>query len=1055
MNNNKKEYIPAFSGNPEDLTTFTSMLLADMTLAQLAYYAVNTYAKEHGVVTPSGYILPPAAYALDGPSGVSTDFPVPIHLGQSWNKELVYQVGDVIGNERRGMIPANNPNTLVFAAMGDVRFNPLCGRFYEGFAEDVYFVSEFVDAMGRGIVGEDGFYLKTHLGSKHYSAYHAEFDRATKTNYISNRSLREYQFPAFLKAVANKHIAGMMTSYGAINGIVNAYSPFLKTLKDAYPYQLYCISDFQGDGYSLEGVGNEYETAYAKTMPEIAARLIRVKSYSNNFNDTIVSAQDYLEAVEKNLLDVTRKDLEEHIRPQIEAWIRQGYFNQEEYPYASIASDGTPTDNLDVNHQEIALQAAKEGIVLLKNENRLLPLSKESRVMTTGVMAEYRVRPWYTVGTLSGEIPDQSEIAHAAQKPVVAMQEYALGHGGTVTYAPELSGKRIRIKSLTVGKYLSVKEDRTICADVSDADKAAVFEVFSWGQDGYSFCDTQTKRFLNVVTNGGEVALSLNPNDVIVPADNTKSIVMQDMDYTKTPSVFTYEANETGDTFFRYGAVPVEPLTVVFFTMDTGIEYYQFYTKAGNYVIAVPESGDIGLGGATSDTVPPEARFAVEVEHEAGDTADVYADEHDVAVVFVGAIASINASEMMDRKNIYLARDQITLVENVAKAFPQKTVVVIRYEFPLALEEIKHNPDVAAICYMPYAGQVDSYALVQTLYGENSPSGRLTSSWLKDLSTLPLLTDSSDRDPQYTINMKLIDPMQLHQTYSYLNDEDITWEFGYGLSYSEFSYENIVFETTDTGFRFILDVKNTGIYAGKEVIQVYASIGESAYKEFMSKRQLVGFAKTKQLSCGETQTVSIEVFYDTLRKWDVIEQAYFVESGQYTFSIGLSSKNIFATFLAEVPGRAIGEMLLDEPRNIWESCYGFHGVLGREISKKRSIYGVDGFIAVESQSAGDYVVLPRVNLQGKTILSVEVASHSKTSSIEVYSGSMESSPICALTFEKTDPVEYFLDEEGAIPVKELSYRTCSAPLVQVPDNTEDLFLVFQDAGIRIDSIKAI
>ena len=126
------------------------------------------------------------------------------------------------------------------------------------------------------------------------------------------------------------------------------------------------------------------------------------------------------------------------------------------------------------------------------------------------------------------------------------------------------------------------------------------------------------------------------------------------------------------------------------------------------------------------------------------------------------------------------------------RQFPGKTVVVVvKSDFPLNLAAIEENPDVAAILYESYAGQYDSWALIETLYGSNSPSGHLSATWYKTMDVLPRLCRREGIDDEYTVDMKNASPEETGLTYMYHCPQAVLYPFGYGLSYAQFAYSNI------------------------------------------------------------------------------------------------------------------------------------------------------------------------------------------------------------------------------------------------------------------------
>lgn len=1025
--NNSDPFIPAFSGNPEELDEFVNMILEDMTLEQLAYYAVGQFA-DNGIVTPSGYKLPPATLsdAKDTVAGVDTDFPMTVTIGQSWDKELAKKIGHVIGVERRAVVEAAVPNTLCFCAVSDLRMIPLAGRLYEAYAEDPYLSGELMDSTANGFMGDHEFYVMTQMLTKHFSTYPCEWDRWDTTNYINARSLREYQFPCFLKGFDRNHLLGVMTSYGCTNGLPNPAASYIRLLAEASKYSPYNVSDYNGDAYLLENLGNGFDKSYAQTGEQVAAMLMLAGSYTDNYEADTVSIQHHINAVNRGLLGVNRKIIEEHIRPQIEIWVRSGYFNLDEYPFADYASDRNPLTSSNPEHQEIALEAAQSGFVLLKNTDNILPLSKDSSILVSGINADYRMQPGYSTPTPEG-------IPNTGYTPVEGIKAYLQGSNGSITYVPELSSDRIRLRSVLTNNYLVTNEDGSISASASGADTAAVFQLFDWGQDAYSLADSSQTQCLEV--------------------DDDSLISMIERDPTTIPSLISYEKAESGQIFMRHGIF----FTTILTRFNAPVPFYQQFIKMGNYLAVDQDTTKLVIGAETAAGYSEESLFEEEIVTEAGEEASLYTADNEYAILVIGGSSYVNASEFDDRANMKFGQSQVKMVNKVAEAFPGKTIVVVWSEFPLEMEEIQNNPNVAAILYTSHAGQYDAYALAQTIFGENSPSGRLTHTWLKDISTLPELKDTEDIDPRYTVYMKNADPEQLKLTYLYNNPTDVTYEFGYGLSYTTFTYGNFELEPqVNEGDSLVVTfrVTNSGNIASREVAQVYAAMKESRYGEHVPNKQLVAFEKTNNLLPGESQLLTLVIDPDSLKKWDVTSKDYFVEQGQYTIMVAHSSENIIWEEDTTILGKSVGYIDLLEPQNLWESSYANHGVRGIEVSKKRTSEFNGNYFAVESVEANDYVILPNVVLTNAVMLELSVASTNEASNIEIYADSMEGDPLCSFTFGATEPVTYYLDADQTIEVTELSYVSITENLSMSVDSVDDLYVLFKDGNIRVDSICA-
>ena len=1028
-----KRVIPWFSGNADDMYDFVTMILQDMTLEQLAFYAIAPTSGQ-GVTTASGYELPPSASGgIDAPAGCDTNLPMPIHIGQTWDIELAERVGEVIGNERRGQLSLADPNTQVYSASADMRINPLNGRYYEGYGEDPTLVSELVNATAKGINGTDPFYIKTQVNTKHFNVYACEWDRKLTSDYVSSRMFYEYHMRPYYKPFENKYLSGCMTAFGAINGIPSVFSPYHHLLRDIYPYSIYSIADFTGDTDLLNGLGNGYDNSYAVNMEEVAALLMRARAYSNS---SAMPPAVFISAVNKGLLGIARNDLEELIRPQIEAWVRQGYFNQDAYPYVSITADGTPKTSADPEHRAVALQAAQDGIVLLKNDGNLLPLDKSSRIMVTGPLADYCLPTGFSLVTPEG-------IENTDLTPLEALRTVA-GESASIAHIPELSGDIVVFKSPVTDKYIIVHTNGEVFANADDVSQAARFQVLDWVQDAYSLYDIQNDQYLATdaepyhFDETGAVVGTEHPN-----------IIMTTNDRYNMPPILTYEDLGAQGKAMRYRAL----IDSVLQQLYTNIPFYESYIRDGWYLSADQETGKVELGNSTIEGLTDSSRFEADIISEAGEGVYAYTADNDYAIVFVGASDYIGACEFSDRANLELGASQLKLISTVAEAFPGKTVVVVNYNFPLNLEAIEKNPNVGAIVYSTYGGQYEKYALAQVLFGDAYPSGHLTAAWLNGTTTMPQRQETQGIDPRYTVNMKRADPLQEKMTYMYHDEgESVVYPFGHGLSYTTFSYSSVSWSNTDYSLEVTVTVTNTGGFPGREVVQLYAACPDSKYAPFVAGKQLAGFAKTALLNPGESQILTLQAQLDNLKKWDVNRKQYILEEASYEFWFGAASNE---KYVAEMGESMLSILVPQAAVNLWEYTYGAFNMIAAEVSKMITTAFIGEYVAVESAGTDSYVVMYQVDMNGVTGLELSAAAAQDDSIVEIYANDMSSRPICTFTLDAAIPVSYYLDENGEIPVTELAYTQIRQQVAEQTDQTCNLFFLFKQPGIRIDNVRFI
>ena len=242
------------------------------------------------------------------------------------------------------------------------------------------------------------------------------------------------------------------------------------------------------------------------------------------------------------------------------------------------------------------------------------------------------------------------------------------------------------------------------------------------------------------------------------------------------------------------------------------------------------------------------------------------------AVVVVGSNPVINSKEEVDRTTLALPPFQQRLIDAVHAVNPD-TVVILVTNYPYSIVQLQE--EIPALLYSPSGSQELGCGIGAVLSGKVSPAGRLPQTWyLKDQD----LPDMSDYDI-----------IQGGRTYQYF-EGDVLYPFGYGLSYSEFTYEPLLLEQTGETVTVRLRIKNSGKVTADEVVQLYVHREASRVKQPI--RQLKGFERIKDIAPGEMREVSFTIALKDLRYYDVISKSMKLESGVYTFMAGASSKDI-------------------------------------------------------------------------------------------------------------------------------------------------------------------
>ncbi|HKZ32548.1 MAG TPA: glycoside hydrolase family 3 C-terminal domain-containing protein [Vicinamibacteria bacterium] len=306
-----------------------------------------------------------------------------------------------------------------------------------------------------------------------------------------------------------------------------------------------------------------------------------------------------------------------------------------------------------------------------------------------------------------------------------------------------------------------------------------------------------------------------------------------------------------------------------------------WYSGTPPYVVSPRE----GLERAASGGPPPAAsRFGVNWVGDMSEAAVELAKRQDVAVVCVGNHPEGNAGwevvtspsegkEAVDRRQITLPPGQEEFVRRVHAANP-RTVVVLITNFPVALPWAAAN--ATTILHMTHASQELGNALADVLLGDFNPGGRLAQTWPRSLADLPPMMDYDIRNGR---------------TYMYSPAEP-QYPFGYGLSYTSFTYANLRTSaprlTASAPVTVSVDVTNSGARAGDEVVQLYVRYPESRVPRPL--KQLRGFQRVT-LAPGETRTVTLRLAAQDLAYWQVERHAWVTEPARVELRVGSSSSD--------------------------------------------------------------------------------------------------------------------------------------------------------------------
>jgi beta-glucosidase len=256
------------------------------------------------------------------------------------------------------------------------------------------------------------------------------------------------------------------------------------------------------------------------------------------------------------------------------------------------------------------------------------------------------------------------------------------------------------------------------------------------------------------------------------------------------------------------------------------------------------------------------------------------AAESDVAIVFAG-LGEEWESEGYDRNDIVLPDVQNELIAKVAEANP-RTIVVLNIGSPVVMPWLNK---VAGVIVAWYGGQEMGNAIADVLFGKVNPSGKLTETFPMRLQDTPAYINYPGE------NGKVHYGEGIFVGYRYYEKKDIQplFPFGFGLSYTNFSYRHLAIRGTGTDVEVRFELSNTGIVAGQEVVQLYVRDVQS--KLVRPEKELKAFAKI-HLEAGESKSVVFNLKQDAFAYYDPAKKAWVAEAGEFEILLGSSSADI-------------------------------------------------------------------------------------------------------------------------------------------------------------------
>lgn len=767
----------------------------------------------------------------------TTSLTQPIGMSGSFDRELIKECGRVVGEEARALFTRNGGGGLCrWAPTIDMERDPRWGRTEEAYGEDPYLTGEMASAYIQGMKGNHPFYLQCGATLKHFYANNVEKDRIKISSSLDMRNKYEYYLEPFRKAIMEGGAEAIMTSYNEINGIPAIVNEEVqKLLKDTYglPGHVVC------DGGDFQQTVNDHK--YYKTHAETLAYGLKAGVDCFTDDGEVVRAAAR-EALEKGL--ITEEDINRSIRNSFRTRIRLGWFDGEgDCPYTNMGEEYVNNEE----HKAIAAKMAEASVVLLKNDNQILPFMPEETesIAVVGNMADVWYKDWYC------GIPPYHVTVLEGMKNTYP--------NATITYHNGLSEIFLTCNE----KYVGLDKDNRLF--LTDKNHAEVFRFTDWGCGNTTLISTSNGMFV-----------TLEEGSYLIKADKKEAFSWFIREAFKFRHCDTDSVDvELNDTKAKYY---IDSWNGRRITIDDG---YLVVIKDGEPHVGEGDDAKLNRKCYAVSTGDPSC-FGIEVVRDGVAEAVKLAKEAQKVVVVLGSNPVINSKEEIDRTTLELPPEQQRLADAVYEV-NKNAVVVLVTNYPYSVNALQET--IPGILYAPSGSQEMGNGIASVISGKTSPAARLAMTWYRADEDLPDIND--------------YDIIQGNRTYQYFEGK-VLYPFGHGLSYSKFQYYPMEIEKDEDCVKIKLTVKNIGDVTADEVVQLYVHKENSRVKQPI--KQLRGFEKVKRLKPGEMQEVVFVIGLNELCYYDVISQKMKIESSTYTFMAGASSEDIRQTAAIEICG---------------------------------------------------------------------------------------------------------------------------------------------------------
>jgi beta-glucosidase len=759
-------------------------------------------------------------------TGCASCFPTGVGQAASWSEETVFEIGKAIAEETKIL-----GSHVLLGPMVNIHRTPLGGRNYETYSEDPYLTGKMASAFVKGAQSVD-----VAACIKAFAVNNQQTNQSNLSVELSERALHEIYLPGFKIPIDEADPWGLMTSYNKVGGVYTGEKKQFITdiIKKDWNFKGFIVSDWRGVHSTASiGAGLDIE------MPGPGKYMIK---------DNILQGIKDKTITEEELNDRVARIIRNLVLTKV---LDQGY-------------DSTRKEFDPSGHKDIALKAAEESIVLLKNTDNVLPLKKE-RIRSIAVIG-----PNAREARLGGG-GSASVTACYSVSPLAGLKNYC---GDSVKISFEEGSQFIgNLPVVHTGNLVTEDNGKTVNGLKGEYFNGTKLEGdpaciridekidFTWGwaspcesvsKSGY--CVRWTGRIVVPVTGNYKLGITSMGGGSRLFIGGKLLIDRWD---EPDDNIFEAEFDKSG----RYVTLFMEKDS----EHDLRVEFY----KRVNINSIRLEWGIPGI----EDPI----QKAVEL-----------ASKSDVALIFAG-LSNLFEGGMNDKEDIILPGNQDKLISEVAKANPN-TVVVMINGTPVAMPWIN---EVKAVIEAYYPGQEGGNAIANVLFGEVNPSGKLP-------ETFPVRMEDNPSFGNFPGENNVVHYKEgIYVGYRFYDTKKVTplFPFGHGLSYTDFQYSNLRLKSGENAIMVMCDIMNTGKVAGSEVAQMYIKDLESSTDR--PEKELKGFKKLF-LQPGEKKSITLEIKKADASFFSGETSSWVFEPGKFEILIGSSSRDIRLKDLIEI-----------------------------------------------------------------------------------------------------------------------------------------------------------